>query len=100
MGVKSSLSIAGGVSSNLSNAANQLNSITASTSTASRTNVAGNEKAKSTSITLGKDVKTLAESIVSAGKNIHSVAKDFSEIDLKAAQQFQANTSLMSRWMK
>lgn len=100
MGVKSSLSIASGISSSLSKAANQLNSITGSTSTASQTNVMGNEKAKATAVTMKNDINIVAKSIVSAGNNIHSVAKDFSEIDLKAAQQFQANASPMSRWFK
>ncbi|MBO0466986.1 TIGR04197 family type VII secretion effector [Enterococcus plantarum] len=98
MGIKSSLSIAGNVSASFSQSANALNNIKGPTNIATRTNVRGNAKAKETATNFGNDIKQLSASIVATGKNIHSVAKDFSEIDLKASHQFQANTSPMSRW--
>ncbi|MBO0472428.1 TIGR04197 family type VII secretion effector [Enterococcus ureasiticus] len=100
MGIKSSLSVAGNVSASFSQSANALNNIKGSTNIATRTNISGNAKAKETTTTFGQDIKQLATSIVAAGKNINSVAKDFSEIDLKASQQFQMNASPMSRWFK
>ncbi|MEI5994599.1 TIGR04197 family type VII secretion effector [Candidatus Enterococcus mansonii] len=100
MGVKSSLSVAGNVSTSFSQSANALNNVKRATNIATRTNVSGNEIAKETVTTFEKDLKQLATSIVSAGKNIHSVAKDFSEIDLNAAKQFQLNASPMDRWFK
>ncbi|OJG69965.1 type VII secretion effector [Enterococcus quebecensis] len=100
MGIKSSLSVAGSVSASFSQSANALNNIKGSTNIATRTNVSGNGKAKETAATFEKDIKQLATSIVSAGKNINAVAKDFSAIDLKASQQFQMNASPMSRWFK
>ena len=100
MGIKSNLSVAGNVSVSFSQSANALNNIQGSTNVATRTNISGNGKAKETTLTFGKDITQLATGIVLAGKNINSVAKDFSKIDLKASQQFQMSASTMSRWFK
>lgn len=100
MGIKSSLSVAGNVSASFSKSATVLNSINASTSVASRTNVVGNAKAKESTITFGRSLKQLSSSIVSTGNNIHSVAKDFAQIDQQGANEFQKNISPMSKWLK
>lgn len=100
MGVKSSLSVAGGVSASFSKSASALNSVTSLTNTASRTNISGNATAVEAASTYGQGLKQLSTSLVTAGSKIHSVAKYFSEIDQQAAQKFQLNTSPMSRWFK
>lgn len=92
MAINSNSGIAGRVSASFSKSASALNSINASTSVASRTNVAGNQQAKTSTIQYGTGLKQLSTSIVSAGNAIHSVAKDFATIDQQAAQQFQANS--------
>ncbi|PZL72645.1 TIGR04197 family type VII secretion effector [Enterococcus plantarum] len=98
MGIKSNVSVAGNVSASFSKSATALNTINASTSVASRTNVTGNASAKQSTIAYGTTLKSLSSSIVSAGDKIHSVAKEFAQIDQKGAQDFQKNLSPMSKW--
>lgn len=100
MGIKSNLSVAGNASASFSKSATALTSIRASSSVASRTNVAGNAPAKQSTTEYGSALRTLSSSIVSAGNKIHSVAKDFAQIDQQGATEFQKNISPMSKWVK
>ncbi|MBO0421509.1 hypothetical protein [Enterococcus plantarum] len=54
MGVKSSLSVAGGVSASFSKSASALNRVTSLTNTASRTNISGNAIAMESATTYGQ----------------------------------------------
>lgn len=99
MGVKSNLSIAGNASASFNKSANALNSIKGSTNGASRTNTQGVINAPTAMTGYGTGFKTLATSIVSAGDKIHSVAKDFEQIDLQASTEFQKNmANPMAKW--
>ena len=99
MGVKSNLSVAGNASASFSKSATALNSISVATSSASRTNVSGNGKAQPSTKTYGTGLKNLANGVISAGNNIHSVAKDFTQIDQQASTEFQKNlSSPMAKW--
>lgn len=100
MAVKSNLSVAGNASASFNKSANALNSIHLASSGGARTNTLGVGKVPSALTSYGTGFKTLATSVVSAGNNIHSVAKDFEQIDLQASNEFQKNmTSPMARWL-
>jgi type VII secretion effector (TIGR04197 family) len=90
MAISSNAGIAGNVSASFSRAASALNNIHASPAS-SRTNVAGNGAAEQSLSAFQNGLKTLATSIVSAGDNIHSVAKDFERIDQQVAQLTRNN---------
>lgn len=100
MGVKSNLSVAGNASASFTKSANALNSIKLSSSGGTRTNTDGVGHSPSALTSYGTGLKNLATSIVSAGDKIHSVAKDFEQIDLQASNEFQKNmSSPMARWL-
>jgi type VII secretion effector (TIGR04197 family) len=86
MAISSNASIAGNVSASFSRAASALNNIRVSP-ISSRINVAGNGPAEQSLPAFQNGLKTLSVGIVSAGENIHSVAKDFERIDQNFAQQ-------------
>jgi len=99
MGVKSNLSVAGNASASFSKSATALTSINVSSCGGARTTTKGCIKAPSQLVDFGTGLKNLATSVANAGNNIHSVAKDFEEIDVKASTEFQKNlSSPMSRW--
>lgn len=83
MGINSSLSIAGGVSAQMSKAASGLSSVNAVTSVAERTSVSGNTNAKNSLTSVHSRGQRLSNAIARDGNNIHSVAKEFAEIDQK-----------------
>ena len=99
MTVKSDLGVAGNASASFSKSANALNSVKGSTGGVSRTNTKGVINSPAAMTKYGTGFKTLATSIVSAGGKIHSVAKDFEQIDLQASTEFQKNLSNpMAKW--
>ena len=85
MSINSTTSVAGGVSASFSQSASVLNSISVSVSSG-QTNVAGNSAAIQSFSTFQSSLKGISNSVVQAGDNIHSVAKEFEQIDQKFAQ--------------
>lgn len=85
MSINSTTSVAGGVSASFSQSASVLNSISVSISSC-QTNVAGNSTAVQSFSTFQSSLKGVSTSVVQAGDNIHSVAKEFERIDQKIAQ--------------
>lgn len=85
MTINSNSSIAGGVSASFSKSASTLNSISISASSG-QTNVAGNGTAVESFSTFQSSLKGVSSSVVKAGDNINSVAKEFERIDQKIAQ--------------
>lgn len=85
MSINSTTSVAGGVSASFSQSASVLNSISVSISSG-QTNVAGNSTAVQSFSTFQSSLKGVSTSVVQAGDNIHSVAKEFERIDQKIAQ--------------
>lgn len=90
MTINSYMSIAGGISACFSQSASTLNSISASTVSLG-TNVLGNAKAKQAMNKYEQGLKLLSSSVVSAGNNIHSVAKEFEKVDQNIAQLTNLN---------
>lgn len=90
MTVNSNSSIAGGISASFSQSASALNSISVSVS-ASSTNVSGNAPAVQSINNYQQGLAALSTSVVSAGDNIHSVAKEFERIDQNIAQLTKFN---------
>lgn len=90
MAINSNSSIAGGISASFSQSASALNSISVSVS-ASSTNVAGNASAVQSINHYQQGLAALSTSVVSAGDNIHSVAKEFDQIDQNIAQLTKFN---------
>ncbi|WP_086314928.1 hypothetical protein A5821_002498 [Enterococcus sp. 7F3_DIV0205] len=90
MTVNSNSSIAGGISASFSQSASALNSISVAVS-ASSTNVSGNAPAVQSLNNFQQGLAGLSTSVVSAGDNIHSVAKEFDQIDQKIAQLTKFN---------
>ncbi|MBO0423644.1 TIGR04197 family type VII secretion effector [Enterococcus plantarum] len=85
MSINSTISIAGGVSASFSLSASALNSISVSVSSG-QTNVTGNSAAIQSFSTFQSSLKGISNSVVQAGNNIHSVAKEFERIDQRIAQ--------------
>lgn len=85
MTISSNSSIASGVSASFSTSASALNSISVSVSSG-QTNVAGNGTAVGSFSTFQSSLKGVSSSVVKAGDNINSVAKEFERIDQKIAQ--------------
>ncbi|MDA9472181.1 TIGR04197 family type VII secretion effector [Enterococcus sp. 5H] len=85
MTISSDSSIAGSASVSLSQSTSLLNSINV-VPTASRINVSENAAAEESISTFQNGLKQMSTSVVSAGDNIHSVAKEFECIDQKIAQ--------------
>ncbi|WP_086313632.1 hypothetical protein A5821_001157 [Enterococcus sp. 7F3_DIV0205] len=92
MGVNSSLTVAGGVSSQLSKAASSFTSVNQPTATANRTKVSGNENAKNSLTSVHSRGQRLSNAIARDGNNIHSVAKEFAAIDQKVKSGFDGLT--------
>ncbi|GGC74638.1 TIGR04197 family type VII secretion effector [Enterococcus wangshanyuanii] len=90
MSINSNSSIAGNVSASFSQSASMLNSISISV-TSSSTNVSGNTPAMKTLNEFQRGLKELSSSVVSAGDNIHSVAKEFDRIDQRIVQLTKFN---------
>ncbi|MGM0219052.1 TIGR04197 family type VII secretion effector [Enterococcus sp. AZ126] len=90
MAINSNISVAGCVSALFRQSASALNSISAST-VSSNTNVLGNAKAKQAMNKYEQGLKLLSSSVVSAGNNIHSVAKEFEKVDQNIAQLTNLN---------
>jgi type VII secretion effector (TIGR04197 family) len=90
MAISSNKSVAGGISASFSQSASALNSISVSM-TASSTNVAGNIPAMESINAFQQDLKSLSNSIVSAGNTIHSIAKEFDKVDQHIAQSTKFN---------
>ncbi|MGG5342849.1 TIGR04197 family type VII secretion effector [Enterococcus sp. AZ192] len=90
MSISSNTSIAGAVSASFSQSASALNSISVS-ATSSSTNVAGNTPAMQSINDFQQGLKGLSNSIVSAGNNIHSIAKEFDKVDQNIAQLTKFN---------
>lgn len=97
MHIKSSLSIAGNISASFTQSATALNSVQSATNIASKTNVAGNIQAQAAINQYEQGLKQLSASILSAGNQPHSVAKDFSQIDQQVAHQLEAHHFLANR---
>lgn len=85
MSINSTTSVAGSVSASFSQSASALNRISVSVSSG-QTNVAGNSAAIQSFSTFQSSLKGISNSVVQAGDNIHSVAKEFERIDQKIAQ--------------
>jgi type VII secretion effector (TIGR04197 family) len=83
MGINSSLSVAGGVSAQMSKAASGLSSVNGATSLANRTTVSGNMNAKNSLTSVHSRGQRLSNAIARDGNNIHSVAKEFAAVDQK-----------------
>lgn len=92
MTINSNSSIAGGISASLSQSASALNSISVAVS-ASSTNVSGNAPAVQSLNHFQQGLTGMSNSVVSAGNNIHSVAKEFEQIDQTIAQLTKFNFS-------
>lgn len=90
MTINSNSSIAGDISALFSQSASALNSISVAVS-ASNTNVSGNAPAAQSLNTFQQGLTGLSNSVVSAGNNIHSVAKEFDQIDQKIVQLTKFN---------
>ncbi|MGG5341624.1 TIGR04197 family type VII secretion effector [Enterococcus sp. AZ192] len=85
MAISSNSSIAGSVSASFSQSASALNSISVSVASG-QINVAGNSSAIQSFSTFQSSLTGISTSIVAAGDNINSVAKEFERIDQKIAQ--------------
>jgi len=85
MTINSNASIASGVSASFSQSASALNHISVSVS-AGQINVAGNSTAVKSVTSFQSSLKNVSNSVVKAGDNIHSVAKEFEQIDQKIVQ--------------
>lgn len=85
MTINSNSSVAGNASTSFSQSASLLNSINIA-STTSRINVSGNASAEASISNFQNGLKRVSNSVVSAGENIHSVAREFERIDQKIAQ--------------
>jgi type VII secretion effector (TIGR04197 family) len=85
--IKSDETIAGKVSEQMSRAATNLVSGQAPTTLAEKTTVSGNEAAKSSISTLISASTRLSNALTQDGNNLHTVAKEFAEIDQKMAQE-------------
>lgn len=85
MTINSNSSIAGGVSASFSKSASALNSISISVSSG-QINVAGNDTAIASFSSFQSSVEAVSNSVVTAGDNINSVAREFERIDQKIAQ--------------
>ncbi|MGX7246040.1 TIGR04197 family type VII secretion effector [Enterococcus quebecensis] len=87
-GIKSSLTIAGGVSTQFSQVASGFASVNQTTSKAERTTVSGNNKAKNSLSCIHSRGLRVSNAIARDGNNIHSVAKEFNEIDQQIKEVF------------
>ncbi|MFD1899142.1 TIGR04197 family type VII secretion effector [Enterococcus termitis] len=87
-GINSSLTVAGGVSAQLSQTASGFSSVNQAVSKAERTTVSGNTNAKNSLASIHSRGQRLSNAIARDGNNIHSVAKEFSSIDQKIKQSF------------
>jgi len=85
MKINSNSSIASGVSASFSQSASALNRISVSVS-AGQINVDGNSTAVQSVTSFQFCLQNVSNSVVKAGDNIHSVAKEFEHIDQKIAQ--------------
>lgn len=83
MGINSSLTVAVGVSAQMSNAASGLTSVNVATETASRMSVNENTNAKNSLTSVYSRGQRLSNAIARDGNNIHLVAKEFAAIDPK-----------------
>jgi type VII secretion effector (TIGR04197 family) len=90
MVISSNTSVASGISASFSQSASALNRISAAT-VSSSTNVVGNAAAKQALNNYEQGLKRLSSSVVSAGNNIHSVAKEFEKVDQNIAQLAKLN---------
>lgn len=88
-GIKSSLTVAGGVSAQLSQAASGFLSVNEVTSRAERTTVSGNNNAKNSLASIHSRGQRVSNAIARDGNNIHSVAQEFSIIDQKIKKSFE-----------
>lgn len=87
-GIKSSLTVAGSVSSSLSRTASALTAVQSPSQLADRTNVLGNSNAKRSGADLVSSLHKISNAIAKDGNNIHSVAKEFASIDQKSKRAF------------
>lgn len=85
MTINSNSSIARNVSTSFSKSATALNSISISANSG-QINVDGNATAIETFSSFQSSLKIASNSVVQAGNNINSVAKEFERIDQKIAQ--------------
>lgn len=85
MAINSNSGIASSVSTSFSQSASALNRIRVSVSSG-QINVAGNSPAIQSFTSFQASLKGVSTSVVQAGDNIHSVAKEFERIDQKIAQ--------------
>lgn len=89
-GIKSSLTVAGSVSEQFSQAASGFSSVNEVSSKAERTTVSGNNNAKNSLTSMHSRGQRLSNAIVRDGNNIHSVAKEFSVINQKIKKRFDS----------
>ncbi|WP_086444786.1 TIGR04197 family type VII secretion effector [Candidatus Enterococcus lemimoniae] len=87
-GIKSSLTVAGGVSAQFSQAASGFASVNEATTKAERTTVSGNSNAKNSLTSLHSCGQRISNAIARDGNAIHSVAQEFSQIDQKIKKSF------------
>lgn len=87
-GIKSSVTVAGDVSAQFSQAASGFSSVNEAVSRAERTTVSGNNNAKNSLTSIHSRGQRVSNVIARDGNNIHSVAKEFSEIDQKIKKNF------------
>lgn len=88
MGINSSITVAGGVSAQLSKAASGFTAVNQVTTTASKTSVCGNNNAKNSLMSVHSRSQRLSNAIARDANNIHSVAKEFAAIDQKVKNGF------------
>lgn len=87
-GIKSSLTVAGSVSAQFSQAASGFSSVNEATNKAERTTVSGNNNAKNSLTSIHSRGQRVSNAIARDGNNIHSVAQEFSVIDQKIKKSF------------
>lgn len=87
-GIKSSVTVAGGISAQFSQVASGFSSVNEAVSKAERTTVSGNSNAKNSLVSIHSRGQRVSNAIARDGNNIHSVAKEFSEIDQKIKRSF------------
>lgn len=87
-GIKSSVTVAGDVSAQFSQAASGFSSVNEAVSRAERTTISGNNNAKNSLTSIHSRGQRVSNVIARDGNNIHSVAKEFSEIDQKIKKNF------------
>ena len=88
--ISSNLSIAGSVSSSLSQAASGLSGVQNPSTFAECTNVSGNSNARKSGTDLVNALHKISDSIAKDGNNIHSVAQEFAAIDQKIKNQLDS----------